>query len=431
MAKATEVSNGAQIEMGKPYFCQECKRNHTKGKIYKEHLKFAKAIEDEEDSEEILSNNELDEENGETANYDENFEDIDMEENIDFLDTENELEDEENPDDDEIADDTDDDDLNFDNSADACVEAVKKLPGVGEATLKKLIKSGFNSLESIAYTPPSIIQEESGLGEKTIVKLIKSSMDKLNIGFKSAEDVWEHRRTIAKILTGSQELDDLLGGGIETGSVTEFFGEFRTGKTQLAHQLCVNVQLTREHGGLEGNALYIDTEGTFRPERIIQMADGLDLDHKQVLKNIIFGRAYNSDHQILLIKEAANIIKEKNIKLIIVDSIIGHFRSEYIGRGTLANRQQTINSHLHDLLRLSEINPELAVVVTNQVQSKPDVFYGNPLQAAGGNIIAHGSTIRIYLRKGKGEQRVAKIVDAPHLPEGEAVFSITENGITD
>ncbi|MFX1304491.1 MAG: DNA repair and recombination protein RadA [Promethearchaeota archaeon] len=317
------------------------------------------------------------------------------------------------------------------NSKEACINAVKKLPGVGEATLTKLIKAGFSSLESIAFTPPSIIQEESGLGEKTTTKLIKASMDKLNIGFKSAEDVWEHRKNIARITTGSQELDDLLGGGVETGSVIEFFGEFRTGKTQIMHQLCVNVQLTEEKGGLEGKALYVDTEGTFRPERIIQMSEGLDLDHKKVLKNIIFGRAYNSDHQILLIKEAANLIKENNIKLIVVDSLIGHFRSEYIGRGTLANRQQTINSHLHDLLRLCDIYPDLAILVTNQVQSKPDVFYGNPLQAAGGNVVAHGCTIRVYLRKGKGEQRIAKIVDAPHLPEGEAIFSITENGISD
>jgi len=256
-------------------------------------------------------------------------------------------------------------------------------------------------------------------------------MDKLDIGFKSAEAVWEYRKNIARITTGSQELDNLFGGGIETGCVVEFFGEFRTGKTQLAHQLCVNVQLSKEDGGLNGNALYIDTEGTFRPERIIQMAEGLDLDDKVFLKNIVFGRAYNSDHQILLIKEASNLIKEKNIKLVIVDSLIGHFRSEYVGWGTLANRQQTINTHLHDLLRLTDIFPELCVMVTNQVQSKPDVFYGNPTVAAGGNIVAHGSTIRIYLRKGKGEQRVAKMIDAPHLPEGEAVFSITENGIID
>jgi len=417
MAKASETNNQSQSGVGEPYFCEECKRNHTKGKIYKEHLNFAK-IESIDD--EVVDNgieisdleSKVDSTSEEVALDDELDEIIEVDEKIDEDDLDEELK-------------------NYSDDAIACVDAVKKLPGVGEATLKKLIKAGFGSLESIAYTPPTIIQKESGLGDKTIAKLIKSSMDKLDIGFKSAEDVWEHRKNITRITTSSQELDNLFHGGIETGCVIEFFGEFRTGKTQLAHQLCVNVQLSKEDGGLSGNALYIDTEGTFRPERIIQMAEGHDLDHKKVLKNIVFGRAYNSDHQIMLIKEASNLIKEKNIKLIIVDSLIGHFRSEYVGRGTLANRQQTINTHLHDLLRLTDIFPDLCIVVTNQVQSKPDVFYGNPTVAAGGNIVAHGSTIRVYLRKGKGEQRVAKMIDAPHLPEGEAVFSITENGITD
>jgi DNA repair protein RadA len=414
LAKASESSNGSQFTIGEPYYCQECKRNHTKGKIYKEHLNFAKLEADDKQ----LEDNDVSEDE----------EDLPEDEYLPDEMDENEVQKENEEDEDEDFD-NEDSPLNIDESE--CVDAVKKLPGVGEATLKKLIKAGFSSLESIAYTPPSIIQEESGLGDKTTAKLIKASMEKLDIGFKSAEAVWEHRKNIARITTSSQELDNLFGGGIETGCVIEVFGEFRTGKTQLAHQLCVNVQLPKEDGGLEGNALYIDTEGTFRPERIIQMAEGLDLDHKTVLKNIVFGRAYNSDHQVLLIKEATNLIREKNIKLIVVDSLIGHFRSEYIGRGTLANRQQTINAHLHDLLRLTDIFPDLSIIVTNQVQSKPDVFYGNPTVAAGGNIVAHGSTIRVYLRKGKGEQRVAKMVDAPHLPEGEAVFSITESGITD
>jgi len=432
MAKASEMNNGGQSGNGEPYFCEECKRNHTKGKIYKDHLKFARFEIDKKEIEEESESNEKELE----SEVEEIFEGLEEEEDdsIKGLEEEeddiielNEMEEEE-----EFELDSDSDSNEFIiNDANVCVDAVKKLPGVGEATLKKLIKAGFSSLESIAYTPPKIIQNESGLGDKTIAKLIKASMSQLKIGFKSAEDVWEYRKNISRITTGSQELDDLFGGGIETGCVVEFFGEFRTGKTQIAHQLCVNVQLPTEDGGLNGNALYIDTEGTFRPERIVQMSEGLDLDHKKILKNIIFGRAYNSDHQILLIKEAANLVKEKNIKLIIVDSLIGHFRSEYIGRGTLATRQQTINAHLHDLLRLTDVFPELCVIVTNQVQSKPDVFYGNPTIAAGGNIVAHGSTIRVYLRKGKGEQRVAKMIDAPHLPEAEAVFSITENGITD
>ncbi len=251
------------------------------------------------------------------------------------------------------------------------------------------------------------------------------------MGFKSADIIWEKRKHLNRLTTNSSTLDEILAGGIEPGSVTEFYGEYRTGKTQIAHQLCVNVQLPYEEGGLEGNALYVDTEATFRPERIIQMADAKNLDYNKTLRNIIVGRAYNSDHQVLLIKEATKIIKEKNIKLVVVDSIIGHFRSEYIGRGTLANRQQTLNVHIHDLLRLTEVFEELAVIFTNQVSSKPDVFYGNPTVATGGHIIAHGATVRIYLRKGKGEQRVAKMIDAPHLPEAEAIFSITDEGIKD
>jgi DNA repair protein RadA len=417
-----EKNSDDGFKIGDPYYCPECERNHIKGKIYKEHLKYAQAIVDEENAED--------------------GEDLEGEEAMDpeeYLDDEEELEDVEDIEDIE---DIEEEDLDKGEDSEEgndseeptmeeCIKRVKTLPGVGEATLGKLVDAGFSSLESIAFTPPSIIQEDSGLGEKTTAKIIQSAMKKLNIGFKSAKEVWKHRKNISRITSGSQELDNLLLGGIETGAVLEFFGEFRTGKTQIMHQLCVNVQLPEEKGGIEGAALYIDTEGTFRPERIIQMAEALDLDHKKVLKNIIYGRAYNSDHQVLLVKEAANIIKEKNIKLIVVDSLIGHFRSEYIGRGTLADRQQRINQHLHDLLRLTDIYPELSICVTNQVQAKPNVFYGNPIQAAGGNIIAHGSTIRIYLRKGKGEQRVAKIVDAPHLPVAEAVFSITENGISD
>ena len=305
------------------------------------------------------------------------------------------------------------------------------LPGVGETTLKKLKDAGILTIRALALYPMSKLMEESGIGEKTSIKLIKIAQDVEKMGFKSAELIWEKRRELKKLTTGSNNLDELLGGGIEPGAVTELFGEYRTGKTQLAHQLCVNVQLSYELGGLEGNALYIDSEGTFRPERIINMAEAKDLDYNKVLKNIIIGRAYNSDHQILLTRETSKIIKDKNVKLIVVDSIISHFRSEYIGRGTLSTRQQVLNSHIHDLLRLSETYDELAVIITNQVSSKPDVFYGNPITHTGGNIIAHGATIRVFLRKGKGEQRVAKVVDAPHLPEADAIFSIIDDGITD
>ncbi|MFW9827518.1 MAG: DNA repair and recombination protein RadA [Candidatus Thorarchaeota archaeon] len=308
---------------------------------------------------------------------------------------------------------------------------LEDLPSVGEATVKKLKEAGILSIRILAMYPLNKLMDEAGIGKKTAEKIIKAAQDIEKMGFKSADKIWEKRKTLRRLTTGSRNLDDLLMGGIEPGAVTEFFGEYRTGKTQLAHQLCVNVQLPYEEGGLEGCALYIDTEGTFRPERLIQMALAKDLDHNSILKNITIGRAYNSDHQILLVKEAPKIIREKNIKLIVVDSLIGHFRSEYIGRGTLASRQQLINSHIHDLLRISETFNELAVIFTNQVSARPDVFYGNPLTHTGGHVVAHGATVRIFLRKGKGEQRIARVVDAPNIPENDTVFCIIEDGISD
>ncbi|MFX1448718.1 MAG: DNA repair and recombination protein RadA, partial [Promethearchaeota archaeon] len=213
---------------------------------------------------------------------------------------------------------------------------LKDLPGVGDTTVKKLKDAGIVSIRTLAIYPITKLMDEAGIGEKTAQKIIKAAQDIENMGFKSADIIWEKRKQLNRLTTNSSTLDEILAGGIEPGSVTEFYGEYRTGKTQIAHQLCVNVQLPYEEGGLEGNALYIDTEATFRPERIIQMAEAKDLDYNKTLQNIIVGRAYNSDHQVLLIQEANKIVKEKNIKLIIVDSIIGHFRSEYVGRGTLA-----------------------------------------------------------------------------------------------
>jgi DNA repair protein RadA len=307
---------------------------------------------------------------------------------------------------------------------------LKELPSIGDVTLKKLQNAGITSIRSLAVIPPSKLMEDAGIGEKTALKIIKVAQEIEQMGFKSAQDIWEKRKGLKKLTSSSQNFDDLLGGGIETGAVTEIFGEYRTGKTQLAHQLCVNVQLPYEQGGLEGAALYIDSEGTFRPERIIQMAEEKDLDYNKILESITVGRAYNSDHQMLLVKEASKIIEKNNIKLMVIDSIISHFRSEYTGMGTLAPRQQKLNVHIHDLLRLTEIY-ELAIIFTNQVSARPDVFYGNPIIHTGGHIIAHGATIRIFLRKGKGEQRIAKVVDAPNLPEQDGVFSITDGGITD
>jgi len=310
------------------------------------------------------------------------------------------------------------------------IKSLKAIKGVGPATAQKLVEAGITTVEAVAITPVKTLAEILGCSEEKASQIAQAARELLGLSFMTAEEFYERRRRIGLISTGCKALDDLLGGGVETQAITEFVGEFGTGKTQLCHQLSVMVQLPKEKGGLDGRAIYIDTEGTFRPERIVQIAQYRGLDPKEALKNIIYARAYNSDHQVALVEEATKIIEEKNVKLLIIDSLISHFRAEYPGRETLAVRQQKINQHIHQLLRLADIY-NIAVVVTNQVMAQPDVFFGNPTKPVGGNIVAHGCTYRIWLRKGKDNKRIAKIFDSPKHPESEAVFAITDEGIVD
>jgi DNA repair protein RAD51 len=253
-----------------------------------------------------------------------------------------------------------------------------------------------------------------------------------NMKFETAKVYHERRKEIIKIHTGSTKLDVLLGGGIETGSITEIFGEFRTGKTQICHTLCVTCQFPRSAGGGEGCALYIDTEGTFRPERIVQICERFGMNADDVLENISFARAYSSDHQMKLLHEATQLMSETRYALIIVDSATALFRSDYVGRGELSTRQQQLGKFLRELLQLCDIFG-VACVITNQVVSDPGAlsFAGPSVKPIGGNIIAHASTTRIMLRKGSKNTRIAKIYDSPNLPEAEETFAIANEGICD
>jgi DNA repair protein RadA len=487
------------------------------------------------------------------------------------------------------------------------IKTLTDLPGIGPTTASKLIEAGYSTLEAIAVATPQEISGAVGIPLTTAQKAIKAAREALEIRFKTALELKMERMSVGKITTGSKSLDDLLGGGVETRTITEFFGEFGTGKcfsgdtevfavtledkvlegeierlfdyymekegskifdggeiirtrdlwlptydgrivswtstfgiyrekvpailrirteggyeirttlvhptlvytsrgfvwrrayqlkpgdyivrlggvkdlleerlkvdsvplyrvhkissvslledyndyvydlivprthnfvvpsglvlhnTQICHQLSVNVQLPRDKGGLEGRAVYIDSEGTFRWERIEAMASALGLDPEKAMENIYYVRAVNSDHQMAVVEELPDMIQEKNVKLVVVDSITGHFRAEYPGRENLASRQQKLNRHLHQLMRIAEIY-NIAVVITNQVMARPDVFYGDPTQAVGGHVLYHAPGVRVQLKKSRGNKRIAKMVDAPHLPEGEAVFTITEWGIRD
>ncbi|MCK4634150.1 DNA repair and recombination protein RadA, partial [Candidatus Bathyarchaeota archaeon] len=296
------------------------------------------------------------------------------------------------------------------------------------ATSQKLEEMGFHTIESLA-TATARELEPAGISIKKALDVIRLARGSISLSFVRADELLKQRQSILRLTTGSKILDDLIGGGLETQSITEFYGEYGSGKSQICHQLCVNIQLPPERGGLGAAALYIDTENTFHTERIVSMAQSLGLDIEEVVKNIIVAEAYTSDHQIFLLENADRIIKENNIRMIIVDSLTAHFRSEYVGRETLALRQQKLNKHMHKLIRLARAFNTIAVV-TNQVMSKPDVFFGDAVHPIGGHIVAHTSHTRLYLRKSaRGPVRIARLVSSPYLPNGEGVFKITENGV--
>ena len=307
---------------------------------------------------------------------------------------------------------------------------LEKLEGVGSATANKLRSAGLTTIEAVAVTPPKEIAEKTGIGFNTVLSIVDSARKLLFSDFTTAEELWKKRQGMCKCSTGSKNLNKLLGGGIETQALTEFIGEYGSGKTQACLMLSIMCQLPPEKGGLGGNAVYIDTEGTFMPERVFQIANALGLDPHQALGNIFLARAYNSSHQALLIEHLPKFCPENNVKLVVVDSMISHLRGEYLGRENLSERQQELNNQLHRLLRLTEAF-NLSVVVTNQVQANPTAFFGDPNKPAGGNVMAHACTHRVYLRKGGKGTRLATILDSPSLPEGKIRFKISEKGIED
>lgn len=310
------------------------------------------------------------------------------------------------------------------------IKNVADLPGVGEKIAEKLKKAGYIDMMAVAAASPKELMEIAELGEQTSIKIIEAARDSLDIGYETATKVLERRGNIGRIRTCSKNLDALIGGGIETQAVTEMHGAFSSGKSQVGFQLSINVQLPKKEGGLDGNCLFLDAENTFRPERISEMAKALGLDPKKILENIYVGRCYNSDHQVVLAEKAGELIKEKNIKLLVVDSVTSLFRADFTGRGELASRQQKLNRHLHTLQRLADIY-NVAVYITNQVMARPDVLFGDPTVPIGGHIMGHFAQTRCYLRKSKGDTRVARLVDSPNLPEGEAIFRIAPEGIRD
>jgi len=306
------------------------------------------------------------------------------------------------------------------------------LPGIGPAVAAKLETAGIHDLMSLAVMSPGVLGDAAGVSAGVARKAIQAARTILDLGFSDGVAYAKKRSNTAYISTGSKAVNDLLGGkGFETRAITECYGAYGSGKSQLAFTLAVNVQLPLDQGGANGKCVFIDTEGTFRPARIRQIAEALGANSEKVLKNILVARAFNSDHQMLLLERVGEMIKEgEPIKLLIVDSLTAHFRAEFAGRGQLADRQQKLNRYMHDLMRIAETH-NLAIYVTNQVMSNPAQMFGDPTTAIGGNIVGHSSTFRIYLRRGKKGSRVAKLVDSPNLPDDETIFWVGSKGVND
>jgi DNA repair protein RadA len=308
---------------------------------------------------------------------------------------------------------------------------LEELPGVGPATAEKLRDAGYIDLMAIAVESPKNLAEACEIGEAAAAKIISAAKDAADVGgFESGDVILERRQNLKKLTSSSKAMDELMGGGFETQAIVEFFGEFGSGKTQLCFQMAVNATMPEDRGGLNGEVIVIDTENTFRPERIVQMARALDLDPVETLHKIHVARAFNSSHQMLLVEKAMAIAHDMKVKLMVVDSLTAHFRAEYVGRGTLAERQQLLNKHMHDLLRFGDLN-NAVIAVTNQVSAKPDAFFGDPTRPIGGHVVGHTATYRIYLRKSKAGKRIARLIDSPNLPEAEAVITVSEIGIRD
>ena len=308
---------------------------------------------------------------------------------------------------------------------------IEELPGVGPATADKLREAGYTNLMTIAVESPKTLADACDIGEATAIKIIDAAKRAADVGgFEPGDVILERRKNLDRLTTCSKAFDELLGRGLESQAIHEFYGEFGSGKTQVCFQLAVNATLPKDKGGLDGDVVIIDTENTFRPERIVQMANALGADPEEVLKRIHVARAYNSSHQMLLVEKAAEVSKITPVRLMIVDSLTAHFRAEFVGRGTLAERQGLLNKHMHELLSFAEVN-NAVIAVTNQVSAKPDAFFGDPTRPVGGHVVGHASTYRVYLRKSKGTRRIARLIDSPDRPEAEVVINVTEEGIRD
>lgn len=304
--------------------------------------------------------------------------------------------------------------------------------GIATADITKLRQAGIFTIPGVQMQCRKDLTQIKGLSEAKVEKILEAVRKMADVGFMTGTMCLLQRSQVVHISTGSIALDQLLGGGVESRAITEAFGEFRTGKTQIAHTLCVTCQLPRQMGGGNGKAVYVDTEGTFRPERIRPIAERFGLDPGSTLDNILVARAYTHEHQAHLLSMVAAKMAEEPFGLLVVDSVTALFRVDFSGRGELAERQQKLGRMMSQLIKVAE-EFNVAVYITNQVVADPGGVHVCGRSKETGRWACLGARLddAHFAAQGPGEQRVCKIFDSPSLPEVECTFAITEQGIAD
>lgn len=312
------------------------------------------------------------------------------------------------------------------------VKEFQTIEAVGPATAEKLFEGGFYSILDIGASAPSTLSDRTSIGIESAGKIIANAMKIADLGeFSTGLELYNADEDKNRLSSGSEALDNLLGGGFVTGNITEMSALNGIGKTQLAYTLSVMATRPYEEGGLDTHVIFIDTENTYKPGRMYMIAEARGYDPEETLSKVHVIQANNSAHQILIMEKVRRLSAELGgVRLIVVDSVIAHFRSEFIGRGVLSDRQGKLGTHLSDLLNFARRN-DAVIYVTNQIQSKPDAFFGNPYTATGGNVMGHFNAYRLYMRGGKAGKRVIRLDKAPDRPVGECIVELTEKGVSD
>ncbi|CAK4733405.1 unnamed protein product [Aphanomyces euteiches] len=295
--------------------------------------------------------------------------------------------------------------------------------GINATDIAKLKEDGFATVGQLFQVSMKRLLQVKGVSEAKADKMIQAARKIIGekSGFISASALLISNKQKYFITTGSKQFDMLLGGGIETMSVTE---------------LCVTAQLPRSQGGGAGKVAIVDTEGSFRPQRVAEIAKTrYDLEPSDVLDNIIVARAHSHDAQMDMVMKLGVLFADPErgpFRLLIIDSITALFRTDFSGRGELSERQQRLNVHLQRLVKHAE-EFNIAVLVVNQVMADPgaNAMFGPVIKPVGGHVISHACHTRVLMKKGRGDNRICKVIDSPCMPEAECTIMLAPGGVCD